>query len=349
MSEGIRRDPRDVLARDKHFSLRPRPLEQWLWRAGVPPSAERVFWLHWQEGMAQRDWCSAIPLKRVAMLCALDISSVTRAYQLLAKLQLIRRTDPGRDPTRPFEQAVAITEVRLPHQLVQALGSFPDRRRLPAGPRSATPNTGTTRPFERAQAAEQETPQHSPQAPPSAIAASEAPPDPFEGLDGRERLRALAQLLAPMSAVERRLFDEALRIHRTHMPFDADSRLSAEQRGRVLQFLAVAAPRTLPATGDAAAASRAVACTGPRKLSVFELARLRRDLQLTAARADCAELLREVVWSIEEGALRRFTRLHAMRIALKKIRESAWTRPNRMPPNWARHLSNAANETCGYA
>ena len=55
--------------------------------------------------------------------------------------------------------------------------------------------------------------------------------------------------------------------------------------------------------------------------------------------AEANERLREVVWSIEEGSLRRFQSLHAMRIALKKIREGVWTRPNRMPPNWARALT----------
>ena len=59
-------DPRVVLLRDKYFSLRPKPLEEWLWRQGIPPSAERVFWLHWQEGMRNEDWCSAIPIKQVA-------------------------------------------------------------------------------------------------------------------------------------------------------------------------------------------------------------------------------------------------------------------------------------------
>jgi hypothetical protein len=35
---------------------------------------------------------------------------------------------------------------------------------------------------------------------------------------------------------------------------------------------------------------------------------------------------------------------------LKKIREGAWTRPNRMPPNWARALSQLpAPEPCGHA
>jgi hypothetical protein len=74
-------------------------------------------------------------------------------------------------------------------------------------------------------------------------------------------------------------------------------------------------------------------------MTVFELARLRRDLQAAVDPAAADDRLREVVWSIEEGALRRFQTLHAIRIAMKKIREGAWTRPNRMPPNWARGLS----------
>ena len=79
MSEQSVRDPREVLAREKYFSLRPQPLEQWIWKQSLPPSAERVFWLHWQEGMRNGNWCSELPLKRVAALCALDLSSVTRA------------------------------------------------------------------------------------------------------------------------------------------------------------------------------------------------------------------------------------------------------------------------------
>src|SRR5580700_2507053 len=116
------RDPREQLVRRKYFTVRPQPLEQWLWRQGIAPSAERVFWLHWQEGMRNRNWCSSIPLRRVAALCSLDVSSVTRAYQLLGRLGLVRRQDPGRDPSRPFEQAVAVTEVRVPRALLQELG-----------------------------------------------------------------------------------------------------------------------------------------------------------------------------------------------------------------------------------
>jgi len=71
-------------------------------------------------------------------------------------------------------------------------------------------------------------------------------------------------------------------------------------------------------------------------LSTFELARLRRDIQAVTSSATAAALMRQVAWSVEEGALRRFDTLHATRIALKKIREGSWTRPNRMPPNWSR-------------
>jgi len=44
------------------------------------------------------------------------------------------------------------------------------------------------------------------------------------------------------------------------------------------------------------------------------------------------ELTRQVLWSIEAGALRQFGIMHAINIALKKIREGQWSRPHRMPP-----------------
>jgi hypothetical protein len=314
------RDPREVLAREKFFTLRPQPLERWLWRQDLPPSAERVFWLHWQAGQRNGDWCSAIPLKAVAAECALDISSVTRAYQLLAQLGLIRRQDPGRDPERPFQQAVAVTEVRVPRELVQELARYPDRN--PSGATAAVQPETTRAP---------ETSEES---------ASAAAVDPFQGLSGRARVRALGELLAAMSARERLAYDEALRVHRTHIDFDEDSKLSAEQRGTVLQFLAIVAPR--PVASQPGSAPSGTSDSGPRRLTVFELARLRRELQQLVGALDAAERLREVVWSIEEGALRRFTTLHATRIALKKIREGAWTRPNRMPPKWMRGLSGTA-------
>src|SRR5271170_697922 len=116
-------DPRSALVKTKYFSLHPKPLERYLWRQSLPPAAERVFWLHWEAGMQNGDWCSEIPLKRVALECCVDPSTVTRAYQLLKALGLIRRQDPG----NPFQQATAITEVRLPREFVSELSRSPNR------------------------------------------------------------------------------------------------------------------------------------------------------------------------------------------------------------------------------
>jgi hypothetical protein len=315
------RDPRARMVREKYFSLRPQPLERWLWAQGVPAAAERVFWLHWQEGMKRGDWCSEIPLKTAAAHCHLDVSTVTRAYQLLARLGCLRRSDPGRDPGNPFQQATAVTEVRLPRELLLELERHPNRQcKLAAA--AASPQ-------------------------PASVPSVPGPADPFSGLSGRERLRALSALTRAMSPAERAHYDEAARTHREHMAFDADSKLSAEQRGRVLQQLTALAraPRLSAAPCVAAAKTRV-----PRTLSVFELARLRRDIQACASVAEAAELLRQVVWSIEEGALKRFSPVHAIHIALKKIREGEWTRPNRMPPQWARALGVMAHpETCRHA
>ena len=68
---------------------------------------------------------------------------------------------------------------------------------------------------------------------------------------------------------------------------------------------------------------------------VFELARLNRELQTTVPPSQAPELLRQVTWSLQLGALKRFDTRHALNIALKKIRAGLWTRPHRMPPNWA--------------
>src|SRR5450631_2539283 len=120
-------DPRTALVRTKYFNQYPQPLERWLWKQALPQAAERVFWLHWAEGRRNGDWCSEIPIKRVALECCVDISTVTRSYQALKSLGLIRREDPGRDPGNPFCQATAITEVRLPRQFLTELSRSPNR------------------------------------------------------------------------------------------------------------------------------------------------------------------------------------------------------------------------------
>ncbi len=344
------RDPRVVLVREKYFSLRPKPLEQWLWRQNVPPSAERIFWLHWEEGMRSGDWCSQVPLKRVASLTCLDLSTVTRAYQVLIKLGLVRREDPGRDPSNPFQQATAVTEVRVPRELLIELDHHPSR---PARNGSATGPQAAQAPRSAPNASTgQGGAVAAPEAPESATAGTQAevtavakPHDPFEGLSGRERVRVIGELRAKFSAAELHQFDEAMRRHHARIAFDETTQLNAEERGRVLQILERMADHNVADARPAAAPSTSSqAPTGPQRLSVFELARLRREVHAVTGRADAPEVVRQVTWSIEEGALRRFRTLHALHIALKKIREGAWTRPNRMPPHWMRAI--ASPETC---
>src|ERR1039458_5810501 len=322
-------DPRARLVREKYFSLRPKPLEHWLWAQGVPASAERVFWLHWQEGLQRGDWCSEVALKRVAHECCLDLSTVTRAYQLLARMGCIRRTDPGRDPANPFNQATAVTEVRVPRELLVELDRHPNRRPGPGG------KHGESAPVRAAE-------------PVAAVAVAEASKscDPFAGLRGRDRRRAHNDLMQAMSAAEQSRYHEALRTRQGHLSFDADSKLSAEDRGRVLQLLSILAVE--PAKVAPERPGRPLcAVHGPPTLSVFEPALLKRDIQAATTSAAAPELMRQVVWSIEEGSLKRFTPVHAIHIALKKLREGAWTRPNRMPPNWARAMgAPAVLETC---
>ena len=332
------RDPRTRLMREKYFNIRPRPLERWFWAQGVPASAERVFWLHWQEGLQRGDWCSELPLRRVAQECHLDVSTVTRAYQLLAKLGCIRRTDPGRNPANPFQQATAVTEVRMPREVLAELDRFPNRR-SGAAQRSEDLGEGCRSIARDAEPATR-----------PAVPETESP-DPLAGLSGRERVRALAELTALLSSSEQRAYQEALRLHQGHMAFDEDSKVSGETKATVLRVLALMAAG--PEAAEVAQVDAPVRAgsrvheKGARRLSVFELSRLRRDIQAATSTSAAPELLRQVIWSIESGALRRFSTLHAVHIALKKIRLGNWTRPHRMPPQWTpASCGLVGDETC---
>jgi hypothetical protein len=334
MSIRNERDVRTVMVREKYFTLRPKPLERWLWKQGLPQAAERVFWLHWEEGMRRGDWCSELALKLVARECCVDSSTVTRAYQLLKKLDLIRREDPGRDPSMPFQQAIAITEVRIPRDLICSLAQSPNRARKSQNePGSLQRGEGS---------------QHN-QAKPEVPIAAEPPPavvaPPVTSL-GRAESSAL---MSKLSAEERSEFFVASRDRRTTMRFADDSALSAEERGRVLAILASVSnekPKTPEKPPAVFAKTAPNAYAKPRKLSPLEAARLRKNiLQFTPASVG-PEIFRQVLWSMEEGALRRFDSRLAANIALKKIREGAWSRPNRMPPNWMRR---AEAEACSAA
>jgi DNA-binding MarR family transcriptional regulator len=323
-SQNAIRDPRTRLVREKYFSLHPKPLERWLWQQGLPQAAERVFWLHWEEGLRAGDWCSQIPLKRVAAECCVDPSTVTRAYQLLKRQGLIRRQDPGRDEQNPFQQATAITEVLLPRELLTELHRAPNRR----SPQAA-PDAGPDR--------EREAGHPQSPAPAPTVAASPAVEAP------RLDRRAMDGLFARLSPAERRRHYEASRDYRTHIEFDNDTRLSPDERGALLALLAShAASRPMP--GPISAPRPRATAAPTRALTQIEVARLRRGLLETLPNAAARETLREVVWAVEEGTLSRFAPAHAVNIALKLVRDGAWTRPNRMPPNWQRAL--ARPETC---
>jgi hypothetical protein len=315
-------DPRSALVKTKYFSLHPKPLERWLWKQALPPAAERVFWLHWEAGMQNGDWCSEIPLKRVAFECCVDLSTVTRAYQVLKALELIRREDPGRDPNNPFQQATAITEVKLPRELISELSKSPNR---PANSHAVG----------QGEAGDPPQPRTVPIA---------APRAKFS----REQTQAL---WSRASATERARYFVASRDRLTALEFDANTQLTPEDRGEILfQLSQVAAAR--PISNQPNRADAAPTAKGPRRLSVLELARVRREIVKIVPNALGSEVLRQVIWAVEQGALQRFSLTMAVNIALKKIREGAWGRPHRMPPNWLPREFKSANaqpEPCSAA
>jgi hypothetical protein len=319
-------DPRTRLAQEKFFTQRPKPLERWLWRQRVPAAAERVFWFHWSEGARSGDWCSQFALHFIARQCEVDPSTVTRAYQVLKRLGLIRRTDPGRDAANPFEQATCITEVLLPPDVLAELQASPNRP--PQRPRVAA---------------------RAPAAPVSPVSApSPRPLHPHEHLDLKQRRARLKELAAALSPAEQDRWNKAVCGTARNLDFDPDTHVTAEIQAEIQQYLAAREPpkNTTPAPRLLAAAAPA----RPRRLSVFDIARLRHGLQKIGDLQGADELTRQVLWSIESGSLRPFGVMHAVNIALKKIREGQWTRPHRMPPNWMRKLSEAAQpETCSGA
>ena len=322
-------DPRTALVRTKYFNQYPRPLERWLWSQGLPQAAERVFWLHWTEGKRNGDWCSEIPLKRVSHECCVDVSTVTRSYQVLKAKGLIKREDPGRDPGNPFCQATAITEVRLPREFLTELSRSPNR-----------PLPGAV-----------QTPAHEALVPSVAAAATAASPPTAAARGSRPSRQDIQSLWRRVSDAERARFFTASRDRITCLEFDPDTRLTPEDRGQILAQLAqLAAAKPVPTAGAPSAARPP--CAGPRRLSVLDLARARKRILDAVPAAAAPEILRQVLWAVEQGALRRFDLSLALNIALKKIREGAWSKPNRMPPNWmpgARGGERAVPEQCSAA
>ena len=141
----------------------------------------------------------------------------------------------------------------------------------------------------------------------------------------------------------------ASRDRRTSMAFDATTALTPEERGRVLEILTqISTERPTPAEAPqpARAAARA------RNLPSLDGSRRWRPRGSVGASVESvpsaagAEVFRQVLWSVEEGALRRFDARLAANIASKKIREGAWTRAE---PDAAELASPAVPETCSAA
>ena len=269
-----------------------------------------MFWYHWDLGAQNGTWCSQVPLRAVARECCLDPATVTRAYQLLKRLGLLRREDPGRDPRNPFQQATAVTEVRVPKEVVTGLSREPNRRAGKAAEPAFAPETAVP-------------------ATPSATAAAPLP------TPNREESR---QTFAKLSAGERSRFAAASSHRRTTLEFDADTRLVPAERGHVLATLESLARARPASAAPAATAGGAPRPSGPRRLTALEVLKVEKGLRtLAEARAEAppAGLLGEVVFAAEEGALAKYPVPLALNIALKKIRDGAWSSPHRMPPDWS--------------
>jgi hypothetical protein len=314
MSVENSRDPRETLVRDKYFSMRPKPLERWLWTQRLSSSAERVFWFHWDEGHKSGTWCSQVPIVVVARECSLDTATVSRAYQTLRNLGVIARQDPGRDDANPFRQATAVTEVFVPRELTRHLASHPNRRR----------GEGTVVPM---------IPRPLAASPTASEAPGQAQPAPTVGVS---RIESQA-IFKKLSAAERQMFYVEQRARTTGMVFDPNTPLDQAEQAYVRQTLELLA-KAAPARSEATPAAQNRAPAANRRLSVLQIARTRKLVQAVAANARAADLrglLHEIVWSVERGTLSRFAPDHAIHIACKKVREGTWATPYRMPPNWA--------------
>ena len=328
-------DPRRVLCERKYFGMRPQPLEQHLYSLNLSQCAERVFWLHWDAGYLRGDFTSEIAISEVARRVRANSSTVTRAYQALREHGLIRRQDPGRDPSRPFCQATAVTEVLLPRDALPALLGSPERM-VPAGKMQTDGATLVRRHADSSTQVNASTPQ------PDLV--KDKQQEQLEALRAKFSGRASQTVFAKLSDDERADLFNAQRLAQAGQPQAwqpaSDTRLDTGEILWLRDYLARYAneSKQRPAS-EMPAKGAACAKPGIRRICTFSLAYLRKQLtqHLTAGEVD--EKYREIVWAAEEGALMKFEPRLAINIALKKLKEGVWTRPNRMPPNWRRAVA----------
>lgn len=323
-------DPRQELCQTKFFGLRPQPLQSYLYRLRLSACAERVFWLHWDEGYREGSFCSEIPLRVVADRVYCKPCSVTRAYQALIRLGLLRRIVPGRDPSNPFRQATAVTEVCIPAHVLPELLNAPNRRpaRMSDIALESSPDTGST---------------SNPTAEPDSTPLSEEWKTINAEIQRRYQQWGMREILARMSAAEKARYFEAQNRGDSSCTFEPDSRIDAlEQRWiqLMLERLEIQAKqRQAPQIGAIRVQKDVRALQKSRQIHTFLLASLRKRLADIIKGPEIDVRMREIVWSVEEGALNAFNPEHAINIALKKLREGQWTSPRRMPSNWRRAVA----------
>ena len=224
-------------------------------------------------------------------------------------------TELSRSPNRPPREAPSDTAPAAVSGTDRAIPVTADRSPLAAPPKPATP-----------------------------AAPAGSPP---ATRPSREENR---ELWRRASAAERSRFFIASRDRLTSLEFDPDTQLTPEDRGQILaQLTQLALARPTPTSARPVSAAKAP-YVGPRRLSVLDLARARKRVLDTVPGNAAPEVLRQILWAVEHGALRRFDLPMALNIALKKVREGAWSKPNRMPPNWLpAGREHAAPEQCSAA
>ncbi len=344
-------DPRQALIDTKYFGIRPQPLEQYLYNLGLPQSCERVFWLHWDEGARNRNWISEIAISEVARRVRCDESSVVRAYQRLIQLGLLRRQNPGRDPSHPFRMATSLTEVLLPRQALGGLLNAPSRRRDAEAGKSAV------------------VPLRAVEAQPAPAAAPEAPPAPTaretRAIDGDAVWKAcLEPLRQELSDYDFKVWFACIQpyVSGSQLILFAPNNMVVDRlvkgfEGRLKELLVgegtgitgivvrVGNKPSVTAAATAAPVQRTApskaAPDRPRDISVFLQARTRELLCDLVPLEKVDELWRQILWSMHAGALRKLDLLKAMHTGLKLVRSGKWTKPNRMPPMWTYHHATA--------
>ncbi len=233
-------------------------------------------------GLRNRDWCSSVPISQVAARCLMDESTVTRAYRSLHDSACCGGPTPVATheirSTRPQQSRRYLFPVRWSRAftLCQSAPRRPPERRRPSRHRHRQ--------------------RHRPR--PLLIQPKESKPHVSwkerrkKWRPGNPPCRRRSGAISEIRCIERL----------PGMTFDAETTVSEDIRKAILAYLgalvASSAAKAAPTPTAPPAASN-----GPRKLTLFEPRPPEARLQKTASTSDVAELTRQVLWAVEQGAL----------------------------------------------